>query len=63
MIIRTLVAAMTVAVVAAAIALPARAQDVQRSITNVAGDVYRFQNKVHFSVYAVTEKWNLFWKR
>ena len=55
MIFRTLVAAMTAAVAAAAIALPAQAQDVQRSITNVAGDVYRFQNKFHFSVFVVTE--------
>ncbi len=56
MIFRTLVAAMTAAVVAAAaIALPAQAQDVKRSITNVAGDVYRFQNKFHFSVLVVTE--------
>ncbi len=56
MIFRTLVAAMTASVVAAAaIALPAQAQDVKRSITNVAGDVYRFQNKFHFSVLVVTE--------
>ncbi len=54
MIFRTLVAAVTAAVVAA-IALPAQAQDVQRSITNVTGDVYSFQNKFHFSVFVVTE--------
>ena len=56
MIFRTLVAAMTVAVVAAATALPAPAQDVKRSITNVAGDVYRFQNKFHYSVFVVTDE-------
>ena len=55
MMFRTLVAAMTAAVVAAAIALPAQAQDVQRSITKVAGDVYRFQNKFHYSVFVATE--------
>lgn len=30
------------------------AQDVKREITRVAGDVYRFQNKFHFSLVTVT---------
>ena len=54
MIFRTLVAAMAAAVVA--IALPAQAQEVKRAITKIAGDVYRFQNKFHFSVFAVTDE-------
>lgn len=33
---------------------PASAQDVSRSITKVAGDVYRFQNQFHFSLVTVT---------
>ncbi len=52
MIFRTLAATMTAAALTAAIALPALAQD--RSITNIAGDVWRFQNKFHFSVFVVT---------
>ena len=55
MIFRTLVAAMTAAV-AAAIAVPAQAQEVERSITKITGDVYRFQNKFHYSVFAVTDE-------
>jgi len=36
-------------------ALPASAQDeVKREITNIAGDLYRFQNKFHVSVFLVT---------
>ena len=35
--------------------LPARAQDeVKREITQIAGDLYRFQNKFHYSVFLVT---------
>ena len=30
------------------------AQDIKREITKVAGDVYRFQNKFHFSLVTVT---------
>ncbi len=57
MIFRTLAATMTAAALTAAAmtvmgALPALAQD--RSITNIAGDVWRFQNKFHFSVFVVT---------
>lgn len=33
---------------------PLSAQDPQRSITRIAGDLYRFQNKFHFSVFLVT---------
>lgn len=33
---------------------PGNAQDIKRSITNVAGDVYRFQNQFHFSLVTVT---------
>ena len=32
----------------------ASAQDVKRSITKVAGDVYRFQNKFHVNVFTIT---------
>lgn len=53
---RKITATLAGAFVAAAIALPALAQDVQRSITKVAGDVYRFQNKFHFSVFVVTDE-------
>ena len=35
-------------------ATPALAQDAKRSITNIAGDLYRFQNNFHFSVFLVT---------
>ena len=36
-------------------AVPAAAQDeVKREITNIAGDLYRFQNKFHVSVFLVT---------
>ncbi|NIA69616.1 MBL fold metallo-hydrolase [Pelagibius litoralis] len=39
-------------------ATPAAAQqsEVKRSITQVAGDLYRFQNNFHFSVFLVTEE-------
>jgi glyoxylase-like metal-dependent hydrolase (beta-lactamase superfamily II) len=30
------------------------AQDAKRSITNIAGDLYRFQNNFHYSVFLVT---------
>ncbi len=33
----------------------ASAQEVQRTITKIAGDLYRFQNKFHVSVFLVTE--------
>ncbi|MEP3279518.1 MAG: hypothetical protein ABJO38_24110, partial [Stappiaceae bacterium] len=31
------------------------AQEAKRAITNVAGDVYRFQNNFHFSLVTVTD--------
>lgn len=33
---------------------PALAQDAKRAITKIAGDLYRFQNNFHFSVFLVT---------
>jgi len=33
---------------------PLHAQDAKRSITKIAGDLYRFQNNFHFSVFLVT---------
>ena len=33
----------------------ATAQDTTREITNIAGDLYRFQNNFHFSVFLVTD--------
>ena len=30
------------------------AQDAKRAITQIAGDLYRFQNNFHFSVFLVT---------
>ena len=35
---------------------PVAAQDVKRSIEQVAGDVYRFQNNFHFAMFVVTEE-------
>lgn len=35
-------------------ATPLLAQDTKRAITNIAGDLYRFQNKFHYSVFLVT---------
>lgn len=43
------------AVLLAALALPATAQEATREITNVRGDVWRLQNNFHFSVFVVTE--------
>ncbi len=33
---------------------PAWAQDAERAITNITGDVYRFQNRFHYSVFVIT---------
>jgi glyoxylase-like metal-dependent hydrolase (beta-lactamase superfamily II) len=52
---RTLAATMTAVALTAAVALPAQAQDTTRELTNVAGDVWRFQNNFHFSVVVVTD--------
>lgn len=35
-------------------ATPVLAQDAKRSITQISGDLYRFQNNFHFSVFLVT---------
>lgn len=35
-------------------AVPVLAQDAKRTITNISGDLYRFQNSFHFSVFLVT---------
>lgn len=35
-------------------ATPALAEDAKRSITKIAGDLYRFQNNFHYSVFLVT---------
>jgi glyoxylase-like metal-dependent hydrolase (beta-lactamase superfamily II) len=51
---RTLTAALTAATISTLGALPALAQDTTRALTNVAGDVWRFQNNFHFSVVIVT---------
>lgn len=40
--------------VALALPAPARSQESPREITRIAGDVYRFQNKFHYSVFLVT---------
>ena len=48
LILGTLIGAMLVA------AGPALAQDAKRSITKIAGDLYRFRNNFHFSVFLVT---------
>ena len=53
---RNIAATVTLAFAVAAIALPALAQEIQRSITKVAGDVYRFQNKFHYTVFVVTDE-------
>lgn len=39
------------------VAMPAQAQqsEAKRSITQIAGDLYRFQNNFHYSVFLVTE--------
>ena len=39
---------------AAGLAATASAQDVRREITNISGDLYRFQNNFHYSVFLVT---------
>jgi glyoxylase-like metal-dependent hydrolase (beta-lactamase superfamily II) len=51
---RTLAATMTAAALSAVLSLPAQAQDTTRTLTNITGDVWRFQNSFHFSVVTVT---------
>ncbi len=41
-------------IVGALLATSTFAQETKRSITNIAGDVYRFQNKFHFNIFVVT---------
>jgi glyoxylase-like metal-dependent hydrolase (beta-lactamase superfamily II) len=56
MLVRTL----TAAALAATLSLPApqsaQSQDIKRELTNVTGDVWRFQNKFHFSTVVVTSE-------
>ena len=54
MLFRTLTATMTAATLAAAIALPAQAQEPKREITHISGDVWRFKNNFHTTVFVVT---------
>jgi glyoxylase-like metal-dependent hydrolase (beta-lactamase superfamily II) len=55
-----LIRILTTAIITAGIALPsiqgAQAQDIKRELTNVTGDVWRFQNKFHFSTVVVTSE-------
>ncbi len=53
--IRNIIAKATLAFAVANIGLPAMAQEVKRSITKVSGEVYRFQNNFHYSVFVVTD--------
>ncbi len=41
-------------VLGAALAVPSAAQDVKREITRIEGNLYRFQNNFHYSVFLVT---------
>ena len=54
MLFRTLTATLAAATLAAAITLPALAQEPKREITHITGDVWRFQNNFHTSVFVVT---------
>ena len=38
----------------AALAFPAWGQETERSISRITGDVYRFQNRFHYSIFVVT---------
>jgi glyoxylase-like metal-dependent hydrolase (beta-lactamase superfamily II) len=44
----------TTLIVSALLATGAVAQDAKRSITKIAGDVYRFQNNFHYNIFVVT---------
>ena len=46
--------ALTAALMIGTAALPALAQEPKREITNITGDVWRFQNNFHTSVFVVT---------
>ncbi len=43
------------AALTAGLSLSAAAQDTKRSITQIKGDVYRFQNNFHFAMFVVTD--------
>ncbi|HUS55893.1 MAG TPA: MBL fold metallo-hydrolase [Thermohalobaculum sp.] len=51
---KSLAAAVAAVVMTAVITVPAVAQDTTRALTNIKGDVWRFQNNFHFSVVIVT---------
>jgi glyoxylase-like metal-dependent hydrolase (beta-lactamase superfamily II) len=38
----------------AMLVFPAWSQDAERAITNITGDVYRFQNRFHYSIFVIT---------
>jgi len=44
------------AVLALNVATPVKAQDVNRAIEQVEGDVYRFQNNFHYAMFVVTDE-------
>ena len=52
---KMLVRVAAIAIAASLTVGSALAQDVKRSIVKVAGDVYRFQNKFHYSLVTVTD--------
>ncbi len=47
-------AAMAAVLMLCLAAVSSQAQEVKREITKIAGDLYRFQNKFHYSVFLVT---------
>lgn len=49
-----MIAVLAVAALSAMTAILAQAQDAKRSITQIKGDLYRFQNNFHYSVFYVT---------
>ncbi len=51
---RRLAFGMALTLISAVLAAAASAQDVRREITNISGDLYRFQNNFHYSVFLVT---------
>lgn len=50
---RRLILGMALCVLSVATA-PVFAQEAKRAITKIAGDLYRFQNNFHYSVFLVT---------
>ena len=51
---RILVAVVVAVLSTAFLAAPASAEEAKRAISNIAGDLYRFQNNFHYSVFLVT---------